>query len=113
MSIIRWAAVVVTTLMSLMNLGVVLGDPKPSAALLAFGLVVGLVGLVAAYGLARRTPWGRTAGLAVGAVNLVGAVVALATALDGGVVGLVVSVLTLTLTYLSGDPRRQLSPTAT
>lgn len=105
MNAIRWAAAFAVALMSLMNLGVVVSDPKPSAALAVFGVVVGVLGLVAVAGLLRRATWGRPIALAVGAVNLVGAVVGLLAGLEGGVVGLVVSVVILVLSFAIGQGR--------
>ena len=85
MKAIRWAAVAVTALMSLMNLPIAFDDGGSDIATpLAWGVtVLGVLGLVAAVALLRRVPWGRPAVLAVGAVNLVGAVVALANEWEG------------------------------
>ena len=97
MKAIRWAAVAATVLISLMNVPVVLeGDTdKVPTAVAWLALLVGIAGFVAAVGLARRLSWGRPAVLAIGAVNLAGAVVALARSWDGATVGLVVSLLVL------------------
>jgi hypothetical protein len=106
MKIVRWAAVAVTVLMSLMNLGVVLGggDERASALLIAVGAVLAATGFASAAGLALRTPWGRPAVIAVGAANLVGAVVALIQGGQGAVIGLVVSALIVLLGILATDP---------
>jgi hypothetical protein len=107
MKAIRWAAVAATVLMSLMNVPVVLeGDtdqvPTPVAWIV---LLVGVAGFGAAFGLARRLPWGRPAVLAIGTLNLVGAVVALADSWDGAAVGLVVSLLMVGLGWFSETGR--------
>ncbi|HEY6748344.1 MAG TPA: hypothetical protein VI357_21825 [Mycobacteriales bacterium] len=95
MKAIRWAAVAATALISLMNVPVVFeGNDDEIATPLAVVIgLVGLAGLVAAFGLARRLPWGRPAVLAIGVLNLAGAVVALANSWDGAAIGLVVSLL--------------------
>ncbi|HST66127.1 MAG TPA: hypothetical protein VLM05_13140 [Mycobacteriales bacterium] len=107
MKAIRWAAVAATTLMSLMNVPVVFeGDSDEIATPFAVVIaIVGIAGLVAAYGLARRLPWGRPAVLAIGVLNVAGAVLALADGWDGAVIGLVVSVLALGLGVLTGTER--------
>jgi hypothetical protein len=103
MKIVRWAAVAVTILMSLMNLGVALdhGDTDRSAALVTGAVALGAAGLVAAAGLALRARWGRGAVLAVGVANLVGAVAAVAADREGAVIGIAVSLLVLACGALS------------
>jgi peptidoglycan/LPS O-acetylase OafA/YrhL len=111
MKAIRWAAVAATVLISLMNVPVVLegdGDSIPTP-LAWVTLLVGLAGFAAAFGLARRLPWGRPAVLAIGALNLAGAVVALAKDWDGAAVGLVVSLLVVGLGWFS-DRRTETVP---
>lgn len=95
MRTIRYTAAVATILMSLMNLPIAFDDggqglPKPVAWLIS---LLGVVGLVAAVALIARRSWGPSAVIAVGALNLLGAVVGLATGVDGAVIGLVVSAL--------------------
>ena len=109
---IRWAAAAVIILMSLMNVGVLFSQGSP-AGLVVFGVVVGLLGFAAAYGLVRGAAWGRTAGVAVGAVNLIGAVVAMVTGTEGGVIGLVISVAILVLSGLSTRSRGAAATPAT
>jgi hypothetical protein len=92
---IRYTAAAATILMSLMNLPFAVDDggqglPTPVAWLIS---LLGVVGLVAAVALIARRSWGPPAVIAVGAVNLVGAVFGLATGVDGAVIGLVVSAL--------------------
>jgi len=112
MKLVRWAAATVTVLMSLMNLPIAFaaGDqniPVPIAWAIS---ALGVVGLVAAFGLVRRAPWGRPAVLAVGALNAVGAVIALFTGGVGAIIGLVVSTLILVLGYLTRGPAAALLP---
>lgn len=104
---VRWAAVAATVLLSLLNLPLAVdpGDvPRPVAVL---ATAVGVLGLLAAYGLGRRLGWGRPAALGVGAVNLAGAVAALMNGWEGAAVGLVLSVLALALAAVAdGVPAR-------
>jgi hypothetical protein len=108
MNAVRWAAVAATALMSLMNVPVAVdrGEVPVGAAWAA--TVLGVVGLVAAVGLSRRQPWGRPAVLAVGALNLAGAIVAVVNDWDGAAIGLTVSVVLLVLAFLTPaqDARR-------
>jgi peptidoglycan/LPS O-acetylase OafA/YrhL len=103
MKVIRWAAVAATALISLMNVPIAFGGSDDDIAT-PFAVVislVGLAGLVAAFGLARRLPWGRPAVLAIGVLNLAGAVVALANSWEGAAIGLVVSLLVVALGWFS------------
>ena len=102
MKAIRWAAVAATALMSLLNLPAGFDNGLDMPTWLAWvGTVLGAAGLVAAFGLARRLPWGRPAVLAVGAVNLAGAIAALAGAWAGGAIGLVLSLAILGLAWFA------------
>jgi hypothetical protein len=102
MKAIRWAAVTATALMSLLNLPGAFDRELTTphwATRLATG--VGVAGLVAAFGLARRLPWGRPAVLATGVVNLAGAIAALAAGWEGGATGLGISLVILVLGWFS------------
>jgi hypothetical protein len=95
MKVLRWAAVAATAVISLMNLPIAFGGsdddiPTPLAWVIT---LLGVAGLVAAYGLARRLGWGRPAVLAVGGLNLAGVAVAFAQGWEGAAIGLVVSLL--------------------
>ena len=63
--------------------------------------------LVAAFGFAARKPWGARATIAVGAVNLVAAVVGAILGQDGWPVGLVLSGLAVVLTVVAGSGTRR------
>ena len=108
MRIVRWAAAAVTILMSLMNLPFAFDDGGADlAAPPRWAItVLGVVGIVAAVGLLRRAAWGRPALLTVGAVNLVGAVIAVATQMQGAFIGLTVSALIVVLGALARDGER-------
>lgn len=107
MRTIRWAAAAATILMSLMNLPFVIDDGGAGLPAVVNWLIslLGVVGIVSAIGLLRHTGWGRPAVLVVGAINLIGAVVALVGGMEGAIIGLVVSasILVLGLLTRSGD----------
>lgn len=102
MKVLRWAAIAVITLMSLMNLGSGTGTDLPGAVI-AVGIVAGLAGLGAAFGLVRRLGWGVPVALGVSTVNLVLAVVGTAEGWEGGTIGIVVNVVALVLTLLASS----------
>jgi hypothetical protein len=103
MKLFRWAAVAATALMSLMNLPVAFAaDEQDIPIVIACAIsVLGVLGFVAAGGLIRGVAWGRPAVLAVGAVNAVGAVIALITGGEGATIGLVVSAMILVFGFLA------------
>lgn len=104
MKFLRWAAVAVLTLMSLMNVGIILGSDDSLPVLATIGAVaLGVFGLVAVYGLARREPWGRAAAIAAGALNIVGGAIAMATDTDGGIVGVVLGAIIVVLSFAATD----------
>jgi hypothetical protein len=110
MKAIRWAAVAATALMSLMDLPVAFSDGTGVPTSIAWlATVVGVVGLVAAAGLAWRQPWGRPAVLAIGVLNLAGAIAALAAGWEGGAIGLVVSLLIVGFGWFA-EPSRRAAP---
>lgn len=105
MKIIRWIAAAALTLISLMNLGAALSGGESVLVRVAAPLL-GLVGLVAVYGLLRRRPWGAPAALAAGAANVVSALIAMAASSAGALAGLVVSLAALALTAAAAYPDR-------
>ena len=115
MRIVRWAAAAVTILMSLMNLpfAVDAGNSNPPPALAWAISLLGVLGIVAAIGLLRRSPWGRPAVLVIGAVNLAAAIAALIIGAEGAVIGLAVSSAIVVLGLLtpgSGRAERVATP---
>jgi len=103
MRFVRWAAAAVTILMSLMNLPFAVDDGGsnfPQALNWSITLL-GVLGIVAAIGLLRRAAWARPAVLAIGAVNLAGAIAGLIFGLEGAIIGLVVSSLIVVLGLLT------------
>jgi hypothetical protein len=104
MRILTWAAVAVTALFALMNLGAALGSGESGAGLRLLGAVLFVAGAAAAAGLATRRTWGRTAVIGVGAVNVATAAVGLAFDPAAAVVGLVVGGLGVVLGVLAREP---------
>jgi hypothetical protein len=110
MKFLRILAIVPLALVSLLNVGYPFGtDPKPDVALAIAAAALGLAGFVAAFGLARNTTWGSPAALAVGAANVVGAIIALVSDTEGAIIGLVISSLALVLAFVAGSDRRKVS----
>lgn len=95
MKVVRYVAAAATALMSLMNLPIAFDDggaglPGPVAWLIS---LLGVIGLVVAVALCTRATWAPTAALAVGVLNLIGGIWAVATGSDGGFIGLTVSLV--------------------
>lgn len=110
MKLVRILAIVPLALISLMNIGYPFGtDPKPDVALSIVVVALGLAGFVAAFGLARNTSWGVPAALAVGAANVVGAVIAMVADTEGAAIGLGVSSVALVLAFFAGSRQREVS----
>ncbi|MFD8725631.1 hypothetical protein ACFV2H_48770 [Streptomyces sp. NPDC059629] len=110
MRIIRYTAAVATIIMSLLNLPIALDDggngiPTPVAWLIS---LLGIVGIVAAIALLRSAAWATPVVITIGALNLIGAVVALVQSWDGAAIGLVLSAVGtgLALTYALGRPAK-------
>jgi hypothetical protein len=103
MRVIRWAAAVATILISLMNLPIAVDDGGSNLPPVLAWLIslLGVLGIVSAVGLIRRVVWGRPAVLAVGGINLIGAVVAMITGMDGAIIGLIISSLVVVLSLLT------------
>ncbi|GAA3193097.1 hypothetical protein ACFO1B_04425 [Dactylosporangium siamense] len=95
MRTIRYTAALATVVMSLMNLPFALDDGGAGLAMPVRILVslLGLLGLGAAVALLAKASWGAAAVVAIGAVNLVGAVVSVAAGMEGGLIGLTVSLV--------------------
>jgi len=102
--LVRILAIVPLVLMSLMNVGYPFGtDSKPDVVLAIAVLVLGVAGFVAGFGLARNTTWSIPAALVVAGINVVGAIIALVSDSEGGIIGLVVSSLALVLAFVAGS----------
>lgn len=106
MRIIRWAAVAVTVLFVLFNLGAAF-DAQQENWIQSLGALLAASGAVAATGLATRQPWGRPAVIAVGALNVAAAIAALVADESGGAVGIALGTLAVVLGTLPADQAHQ------
>jgi hypothetical protein len=99
MRTVRYIAAFATIIMSLMNLPFALDDGGAGLATPVRYLIslLGLLGLAAAVALLAKVSWGAPAVVAVGVVNLIGAVVAVATGMEGGLIGLTISLIATAL----------------
>ncbi len=91
MPIVKWAAIGVTLLMGLANLGQISQDLNVGWKVV--GLVLALAAVVAVAGFVVRASWGTAAIIAIGAANLVAAIVAAVAGVDGWPLGLVLAAL--------------------
>ncbi|MEV0269741.1 hypothetical protein AB0H43_13255 [Hamadaea sp. NPDC050747] len=110
MKTVRYTAAIATIIMALLNLPFALDDGDiglPTPVRWLFSLL-GVAGLVAAVALFRSATWAAPAVAAVGAANLIAAVVGLAKSWDGSVIGLVLSAVAVALaaTYAVRRPTR-------
>jgi len=114
MTPLRVLAALTTALMGLMNLPIAFDDgganiPTPLAWLIS---ALGAIGVVTAVALLVKARWATWTAVAVGAVNVVGAVVALTVGSDGAIIGLIVSTVgtALSLAYARVHGSRQPQP---
>jgi hypothetical protein len=107
MGIVKWAAVAVTLLMGLANLGQI-AQQESNLGLKIYGSILFVAAVVAVVGLVTRRSWGTRAVLAVGVVNLAGAVVGAIAGLEGWPIGLVLSGLAIVLAAVSAPGARRL-----
>jgi hypothetical protein len=105
MRILTWAAVAVTAMFVVMNLGIAF-DTSQAGWVRSFGVALGLIGIAATFGLATGRSWGRVAIIGVGALNVSASILGLVAGLDGSVVGLVVGGLGVLLGTLVADQSR-------
>ncbi len=95
MAIVKWAAIGVTLLMGLANFAQIAQDLNAGWKIL--GLVLAFAALVAVVGFVARKSWGIPAVIAIGAVNLVAAIIGAVAGVDGWPVGLVLAALGILL----------------
>ncbi len=100
MKIVTWAAVAVTALFALMNVGAVL-EPGVDAPFRVVGAVLAVVGAGAAVGLGTRRSWGAPAVVVAGALNVAAALAGLFAHEEGAGLGLVVGGLGVLLGALA------------
>jgi hypothetical protein len=108
MGIAKWAAVAVTVLMGLANLGLI---AQGNTGLKILGLVLAVAAAVAAVGFTTQQSWSASAVIGVGVVNLAAAIIGAIAGLDGWPVGIVLSGLAIVLAAVSKPgPRRAVTP---
>lgn len=103
MGILKWAAVAVTLLMGLANLGQI---GATNVGLKIVGPILFIAAVVAAVGLVTRKSWGTRAVIAVGVVNLVAAVIGAIAGVEGWPIGLVLSGLAVVLAAVAAPGAR-------
>lgn len=102
MTFIRWSAVAVTALFSLMNIGAVV-QPEVDSRYRIVAAVLALAGAAAAVTLGTNQAGGRVAVITVGGLNILTAITGLFTDQEGAVVGIVVGGLGVILGILTGS----------
>lgn len=100
MKAVTWAAVAVTALFALMNLGAVF-ESEVDTPYRIVGAVLAVVGAGAAAGLGTGQPWGRASVVSVGALNVIASIIGLLVDQEGAVIGIVVGALGVVLGWLS------------
>lgn len=112
MRTLRYTAAIATIIMSLLNLPAGL-DPTSADLPVAVAWLVsllGLLGIVAAIGLIRSAAWATPAAIIIGAINLIGSIIALIDSSSGAVVGLVLGIAGTTLTVAYAARRSVTAP---
>ena len=104
MGITRWAAIAVTSLMGLANLGLLASS---HLALKILGPVLAVAAVASVVGLLTKRPWGTRAVIAVGAANLIAAIAGALAGVNGWPVGLVLSGLAIVLAAVSNPGSRR------
>jgi hypothetical protein len=108
MGIAKWAAIAVTALLGLANLGLV---AQSNLGLKILGPIFAVAAVAAVLGFATHRWWGARAVIAVGEVNLITAVVGAVVGMSGWPVGVVLSGLAITLAAVSNpDTRTVVTP---
>ena len=113
MKVTRWAAAAALTLISLMNIGTAMGGDSDPVAVRVLAPLLGLLGIAAVYGLLRHRAWGAPSALTAGAINVAGAVAAVALDTSGAAIGLAVSAVALLLAALTSYTERARHPQVT
>lgn len=106
MKILKWAAVAVTALFALMNLGAV-ADGDIDTVYRVVAAVLAILGAAAAVGLGANQSWGRVAVVGVGALNVAASITGLFTDQAGAVIGIVVGGLGVVLGALAASDTKR------
>jgi hypothetical protein len=102
--ITKWAAIAVTSLMGLANMGLLTSS---HLGLKILGPLLAVAALASVIGLVTRRPWGTRAVIAVGAANLIAATAGALAGVNGWPVGLVLAVLAIVLAAVSNPGSRR------
>lgn len=105
MGITKWAAIAVTSLMGLANIGLVASS---HLSLKIFGPVLAVAAVISVIGMLTKRPWGTRAVIAVGVANLVAAIAGALAGVSGWPVGMVLSGLAIVLAAVSSPGGRRL-----
>jgi hypothetical protein len=102
--ITKWAAIAVTSLMGLANIGLIASS---HLSLKILGPVLAVAAVISVIGLLTKRPWGTRSVIAVGVANLIAAVAGALAGVSGWPVGMVLSGLAIVLAAVSSPGGRR------
>jgi hypothetical protein len=104
MGITKWAAIAVTSLMGLANIGLIASS---HLSLKILGPVLAVAAVISVIGLLTKRPWGTRSVIAVGVANLIAAIAGALAGVSGWPVGMVLSGLAIVLAAVSSPGSRR------
>jgi hypothetical protein len=102
--ITKWAAIAVTSLMGLANIGLIASS---HLSLKILGPVLAVAAVISVIGLLTKRPWGTRSVIAVGVANLIAAIAGALAGVSGWPVGMVLSGLAIVLAAVSSPGSRR------
>jgi hypothetical protein len=102
--ITKWAAIAVTSLMGLANIGLIASS---HLSLKILGPVLAVAAVISVIGLLTKRPWGTRSVIAVGVTNLIAAIAGALAGVSGWPVGMVLSGLAIVLAAVSSPGSRR------
>jgi hypothetical protein len=102
--ITKWAAIAVTSLMGLANIGLIASS---HLSLKILGPVLAVAAVISVIGLLTKRPWGTRAVISVGVANLIAAIAGALAGVSGWPVGMVLSGLAIVLAAVSSPGSRR------
>jgi hypothetical protein len=102
--ITKWAAIAVTSLMGLANIGLIASS---HLSLRILGPVLAVAAVISVIGLLTKRPWGTRSVIAVGVANLIAAIADALAGVSGWPVGMVLSGLAIVLAAVSSPGSRR------
>jgi hypothetical protein len=102
--ITKWAAIAVTSLMGLANIGLIASS---HLSLKILGPVLAVAAVISVIGLLTKRAWGTRAVIAVGVANLIAAIAGALAGVSGWPVGMVLSGLAIVLAAVSSPGGRR------